>query len=39
MLAACGVPYDQWVRFAVPVLGALVALAGVAVVVAIVMGV
>jgi uncharacterized ion transporter superfamily protein YfcC len=39
MLAACGVPYDQWVRFAVPVLGALVALAAAAIGVAVVVGV
>jgi uncharacterized ion transporter superfamily protein YfcC len=39
MLAACGVPYDQWIRFAVPILGGLVALAGVAIGVAVAVGV
>jgi uncharacterized ion transporter superfamily protein YfcC len=39
MLAACGVPYDQWIRFAVPVLGALVALAAAGVGVAVMVGV
>ena len=39
MLAACGVPYEQWIRFAVPVLGALVALAAAAIGVAVVVGV
>ena len=39
MLAACDVPYDQWVRFAVPALGALVGLAVAAIGVAVVVGV
>jgi uncharacterized ion transporter superfamily protein YfcC len=39
MLAACGVAYDQWVRFAAPVIGGLVALAAAAIGVAIAVGV
>jgi len=39
MLAASGVPYEQWIRFAVPVLGALVALAASAIGVAVLVGV
>jgi uncharacterized ion transporter superfamily protein YfcC len=39
LLVACGVPYEQWIRFGVPVLGALVALAAAAIGVAVVVGV
>ena len=39
MLAACGVPYEQWIRFAVPVLGALAALAAAGIGIAVVVGV
>ena len=39
MLAACGVPYDGWIRFAAPILGVLVALAAAAIGTAIVAGV
>jgi hypothetical protein len=39
MLAACGIPYEQWLRFAMPVLGVLVALAAAAIGAAVVAGV
>jgi uncharacterized ion transporter superfamily protein YfcC len=39
MLAACGVPYDQWLRFAGRLYGLLLALGAVAVVLAIVLGI
>jgi len=39
MLAACGVRYDDWIRFAAPVLGALVLLAAAAIGTAVVVGV
>lgn len=39
MLAACGVRYDEWFRFAVPVLGVLAALAAAAIAIAVAVGV
>jgi uncharacterized ion transporter superfamily protein YfcC len=38
MLAASGVRYEEWVRFLAPVLGALAALAAVAIGLAVAMG-
>jgi uncharacterized ion transporter superfamily protein YfcC len=38
MLGAAGVRYEQWFRFAAPLLGGLVVLGGIAVVVAIAIG-